>query len=228
MTTSDTPATTDETQNPITKALEAVHAHVQNYLTDYEIIGESETGFECCHTPTEFEAAILEDATAGLLADDDLLDKIVRYRTLFIAKYGDKSKPPLDSCDMSHMWRIDDLIAELQQTRDRFGNTCVYIRRGGMGWGAVALNRRDDDRRHGVFDLQAQHDRDMQQRAEQIERLIAQRERDVATFQKRAVDLRTALEQAQACILGETPEDMPHEEARQNTLATIKKALNGQ
>lgn len=73
----------------------------------------------------------------------------------------------------NRMWKISKLIAELTSTQERFGDTCVYVRRGGMGWGAVALNRRDDDEKHGVFDLQAQHDRDMQQRAGQVERLIA-------------------------------------------------------
>ncbi len=77
-----------------------------------------------------------------------------------------------DADDMDHMVQIDTLIATLQATRDQFGNTCVYIRRGGLSWGGVALNRRSDDEEHGVFDLQAQHDRDMTARLEQVERLI--------------------------------------------------------
>lgn len=77
--------------------------------------------------------------------------------------------------DADHMVKISDLISRLQKTKDQFGDTCVYIRRGGLAWGAVALNRRDDDKKHGVFDLQAQHDRDMLQRAGQVERLIASR-----------------------------------------------------
>jgi hypothetical protein len=78
--------------------------------------------------------------------------------------------------DEDEMMKISALIARLQSTMDQFGDTCVYIRRGGLSWGAVALNRRDDDRKHGVFDLQAQHDRDMLQRLEQIERLKASRD----------------------------------------------------
>lgn len=78
--------------------------------------------------------------------------------------------------DMNHMVSIDKLIAHLQEISKRFGNTCVYVRRGGLSWGAVALNRRSDDEKHGVFDLQAQHDRDMMRRAEQVERLIADRD----------------------------------------------------
>ncbi len=78
-----------------------------------------------------------------------------------------------DADDMDHMIHIESLIIDLQKTLDRFGNTCVYIRRGGLSWGAVALNRRSDDEEHGVFDLQAQHDRDMTQRVGQVERLIA-------------------------------------------------------
>lgn len=77
--------------------------------------------------------------------------------------------------DNDHMIQIEDLVSQLQRIRSKFGNTCVYIRRCGLGWGAVALNRRDDDKKNGVFDLQAQHDRDMFARLEQIERLIAER-----------------------------------------------------
>lgn len=76
--------------------------------------------------------------------------------------------------DMSHMIQINALIADLQRIRDIFGNTCVYIRRGGLSWGAVALNRRADDERFGLFDLQAQHERSMSHYAGQVERLIAE------------------------------------------------------
>lgn len=72
----------------------------------------------------------------------------------------------------NRMVKIDTMIAELQKISKRFGNTCVYIRRGGMSWGAVALNRRSDDEEYGVYDLQAQHDRDMAQRVGQVERLL--------------------------------------------------------
>lgn len=37
----------------------------------------------------------------------------------------------------------------------------------------------------------------------------------------------TALEDAQCCILGETPEDCTADEARQETLEQIRKLLNG-
>jgi hypothetical protein len=78
--------------------------------------------------------------------------------------------------DEDQMMKISELITRLQSTKNQFGDTCVYIRRGGLAWGAVALNRRDDDKKHGVFDIQAQHDRDMLQRAEQVERLKASRD----------------------------------------------------
>ena len=45
---------------------------------------------------------------------------------------------------MTRMVKIDDFIAELQETRDRYGNTCVYIR--DCSWGAVALNRQAEDK----------------------------------------------------------------------------------
>lgn len=88
---------------------------------------------------------------------------------------GIEGAPAEDPYSMNHMVQIDTLIADLQRTRARFGNTCVYIRRGGASWGAVALNHAADDEKYGVFDLQAQHDRDMRQRLEQIERLITER-----------------------------------------------------
>jgi RecJ-like exonuclease len=74
--------------------------------------------------------------------------------------------------DEDRMLKISKVIAELLEIKQRFGDTCVYIRRGGMSWGAVALNREADDKKHGVFDLQAQHDRDMLARVEQNQRLI--------------------------------------------------------
>jgi hypothetical protein len=86
--------------------------------------------------------------------------------------------PPLPESavgEMDEMRKISALIADLQDIHDRFGDTCVYIRRGGLSWGAVALNWRDDDKQNGVFDLQAQHDRDMGERLKQVERLIAER-----------------------------------------------------
>ncbi len=84
----------------------------------------------------------------------------------------------LDAEDMDHMVQIDTLIADLQKISERFGNTCVYIRRSGLSWGAVALNRRADDEKHGVFDLQARHDRAMTQRVEQVQRLQADRDNE--------------------------------------------------
>lgn len=89
---------------------------------------------------------------------------------------GTEGAPTDAPHDMSHMVQIETLIADLQSIRDRFGNTCVYIRRRGLSWGAVALNHRADDEKFGLFDLQAQHDRDMAQRAEQVQRLIADRD----------------------------------------------------
>ena len=45
---------------------------------------------------------------------------------------------------MPRMIQIDDYIKELREIREKFGNTCVYIR--DASWGAVALNRQADDK----------------------------------------------------------------------------------
>jgi hypothetical protein len=89
---------------------------------------------------------------------------------------GVEGAPAPSPHDMEHMTQISKLIADLQQIKDRFGDTCVYIRRHGLSWGAVALNYQSDDEKNGVFDLQARHDRDMLARLEQIERLKADRD----------------------------------------------------
>src|SRR5712691_11918687 len=88
---------------------------------------------------------------------------------------GTEGAPTDNPHDMSHMVQIDKLIADLQSISKQFGNTCVYIRRGGLSWGAVALNRRDDDDKFGIFDLQAQHDRETIRCHGQVQRLIATR-----------------------------------------------------
>lgn len=101
-------------------------------------------------------------------------------------EHGEQIKPPpfpgvegtpfADPHDTEHMTQISKLIADLQQIKDSWGDTCVYIRRHGLSWGAVALNYQNDDEKNGVFDLQDQHDRDMLARLEQIERLKADRD----------------------------------------------------
>lgn len=76
----------------------------------------------------------------------------------------------------NHMAQIDKVIADLQAIRARWGNTCVYIRRFGFSWGAVALNRHAEDEKNGVFDLQARYEAMLLERAEQVERLIKDRD----------------------------------------------------
>lgn len=78
--------------------------------------------------------------------------------------------------EKSRMVRISKLIADLQSIKDRFGDTCVYIRTGGMSWGAVALNRESDDEKNGVFDLEASYEVRLVAYAEQVERLIADKQ----------------------------------------------------
>lgn len=88
---------------------------------------------------------------------------------------GTEGAPTDSPHDMSHMVQIDTMIADLQKISTSFGNTCVYVRRGGLSWGAVALNRRDEDEKFGLFDLQARHDRELIRHAGQVERLIESR-----------------------------------------------------
>lgn len=76
----------------------------------------------------------------------------------------------------NRMTQIDKVIADMQHIRERFGNTCVYIRRYGMSWGAVALNYKADDEKNGVFNLNDEYDRRLIAHSEQVERLMASRD----------------------------------------------------
>lgn len=84
---------------------------------------------------------------------------------------------PIDPHDLDHMVKISKLIADLQAIHSQFGDTCVYVRRHGLSWGGVALTYRSEDEKHGVFDLQADHDREMEGRIGQTRRLIEDRDR---------------------------------------------------
>lgn len=115
---------------------------------------------------------------------------------------GTEGAPTGSPHDMSHMVNIATMIADLQAILEKFGNTCVYVRRGGLSWGGVALNRRSDDEKFGLFDLQAQHDRALLQRAEQVERLIADRNAERETRWKCDAEI-TRLQERVAEMEGE-------------------------
>lgn len=82
----------------------------------------------------------------------------------------------IDVSAEDRMLRISKLIADLQEIHDRWGDTCVYVRRGGLAWGSAALNNRSDDEKNGVFDLYAEQDRERERHAGQVGRLIEDRE----------------------------------------------------
>jgi hypothetical protein len=54
----------------MTNPLNPIDALVREFVEDYEMIGETEDGRDACHTPTEGERALIEDALHGFLADD--------------------------------------------------------------------------------------------------------------------------------------------------------------
>lgn len=120
----------------------------------------------------------IEAATALATLTAELAKAEGRVETVMkrVPYPGTEGAPAESPHDMSHMIQIEALIADMQSIRERFGNTCVYVRRGGLSWGAVALNRRADDEKFGLFDLQEQHDRDTLERLKQIERLCAERD----------------------------------------------------
>lgn len=60
-----------------------------------------------------------------------------------------------------------------------------------------------------------------------LDRLVHRYEGEINGMVAQDRRLRDALEQAQSCLMGETPEDgMSHEDARDDTLEKIRKALN--
>lgn len=86
---------------------------------------------------------------------------------------GTEGAPTDDPLDYGHMVKISAMIKDLREILGQFGDTCIYVRRRGVAWGATAMRYRDDDKKYGLFDLVAQHERDILQRIEQIDRLKA-------------------------------------------------------
>ena len=54
------------------------------------------------------------------------------------------------SAPVGKMQKVSETIAYFQNVLDNFGNSCVYVRPGGVSWGAVALNREAEDKALGV------------------------------------------------------------------------------
>lgn len=126
----------------------------------WEVANQLE-GYVGPSTPEDLAQFLLREGKAAAA----LAAEIARLRAELAKVEGER-----DADQTDRMVKISALIANLTSVQERYGDTCVYIRRGGMSWGAVALNRQADDKKNGVFDLQAQHDRDMQRMAELVER----------------------------------------------------------
>lgn len=83
----------------------------------------------------------VERKDAALLAAHD---EIMRLQLLLDPdKLGVPDGYRLVKNEPGEMIQVDDLIAWMTKFREQFGNSCVYAR--DVCWGAVALNRRDDD-----------------------------------------------------------------------------------
>lgn len=54
----------------------AVEAAIKEYVADYEMVGEDESGQDGVYTPTEPERGLIEDAIHGLLADDAFIEAL--------------------------------------------------------------------------------------------------------------------------------------------------------
>ena len=64
---------------------------------------------------------------------------------------------------LGRMVKIDDFIKELQDTRAKFGNTCVYIR--DVSWGGLALNRELEDRKSAGVPILKKEERDAKKKS---------------------------------------------------------------
>jgi|GEM_PF-2935241 len=54
----------------------AVEAAIKEYVADYEMVGEDESGQDGVYTPTEPERGLIEDAIHGLLADNAFIEAL--------------------------------------------------------------------------------------------------------------------------------------------------------
>lgn len=60
------PAPQSEQQEPTLPRLRADYeARIDAYIEDYELLGEDDSGAECCYTPNELERTVLKDAFMG-------------------------------------------------------------------------------------------------------------------------------------------------------------------
>lgn len=92
---------------PATKQPADLDQIIDNYVDDYEMLGETEDGRDACHTPTESERALIKDAICGLLADTDWDNAWGAH----IKSLSTAEPVPMTDAQAEHGWLIECNIA---------------------------------------------------------------------------------------------------------------------
>ena len=102
------------------------------------------------------------------------------------------------SAPVGLMQKVSQMIAYLQNVLNNFGDSCVYVRPGGVSWGAVALNRESEDRKLGVpgsdLDRVTRDYSDLAKRHRCQSEAIVERFNRICELQAELLALRTAAE----------------------------------
>lgn len=59
--------------HPLVKAVTSVQQLADEYVSGYEMYGETEEGADCVYSPNERETMLIQDAINGLICDEDFL-----------------------------------------------------------------------------------------------------------------------------------------------------------
>lgn len=112
------------------------------------------------HSKWLLDAVATATQDRRLLRDDPSYDAVLGEAILLNAEKAisaaleEKASYAVPPDRMGTMRRASEMIAELQDILKKFGDTCIYVRRGGLAWGALALTREYADRnRRGDFSL---------------------------------------------------------------------------
>lgn len=85
-----------------------IDAAIREYLDNYELIGEDDSGADACYTPTERELYLIYDAINGLLADENFV-------TAISTPQAEPKREPLSDAIVTVVYELAALIPKPDQ-----------------------------------------------------------------------------------------------------------------
>lgn len=111
-------------------AADAIERVIDDYIEDYEMVGEAPDGRDACHVPTEGERILIKDAILGLLGDpawDAEWGKLIadRARELAAATQPAPSARPLTDDEREHIHAAIEMLGDYEATAREHGNDSI-------------------------------------------------------------------------------------------------------